>query len=66
MQLRYEALWTAYVDKLPNLDVASRFGYTLYSLKSLKKIAKDFTAGDFFKELKKGPSGPHKKTIDAK
>jgi hypothetical protein len=66
MQRRYEALRAAYVDKLPNQEVASRFGYTLDSFKSLKKITKDFEAEDFFKELKKGPSGPHKKTIDAK
>lgn len=66
MHRRYEALRASYVDKFPNKDVASRFGYTLDSFKSLKKIAKGFTSDHFFKELKKGPSGPHKKTIDAK
>ena len=66
MHRRYEALRAAYVDNLANKDIASRFGYTLDSFKSLKKIAKDFESEDFFKQLKKGPSGPHKKTIDAK
>ena len=65
-QRRYEALRAAFVDGLSNQEVADKFGYTLYSFKSMKRDAKELTAEDFFQELKKGPRGVRQKTLSAK
>ena len=66
MQKRYEALRAAYVDKLSNKEVASRFGYTLYSFKSIKRDSKNYSGLDFFKDLKKGPKGRRQNTLTVK
>jgi len=66
MQRRYEALRAAYVDELSNQQVADKFGYTLYSFKSLKRDCKDYNSDNFFKELSKGPKEQNKKTLSAK
>lgn len=66
MQRRYEALRAAYVDNLSNEEICKRFGYTLYSFKSLKRDSKELKTENFFKDLKKGPKGPHQKTLSAK
>lgn len=65
-QRRYEALRASFVDGLSNQEIADKFGYTIYSFKSLKRDAKRLTADDFFLELKKGPQGAHPKTLSVK
>lgn len=64
MQRRYEALRASIVDGISNQEVADRFGYTLFSFKSLKRDAKNITSDDVFKQLKKGPKGIHQKTLE--
>jgi len=66
MQRRYEALRASYVDNLSNEEVSKRFGYTLYSFKSLKRDFKDIKAEDIFKELKRGPKRQQERTVSAK
>jgi transposase len=66
MQKRYEALRAAYVEGLSSQEIAEKFGYTLYSFKSLKRDSKEFTAADFFQELKRGPKSRNAKTLSAK
>jgi len=62
MQRRYEALRANLVDGISNQEVADRFGYTLFSFKSLKRDAKHISVEDIFKQLKKGPTGVQQKT----
>jgi transposase len=66
MQRRYEALRASIVDGLSNQEVAEKFNYTLYSFKSLKRDAKQLTAEDIFRELKRGPKAAQQKTHEAK
>ncbi len=66
MQRRYESLRAAYVDNLTNEEISKRFGYTVYSVKSLKRDSKDIKAEDIFKELRRGPKRPQDRTISAK
>lgn len=66
MQKRYEALRSAFVDNLTDAQAANKYGYTLYSFKSLKRDAKNFSASNFFCKLNKGPKGQQNKTLTAK
>lgn len=51
---------------MSNRTITQKYGYTLYSFKTIKRDCKDITANFFFKELKKGPKGHHKKTLSVK
>lgn len=66
MQKRYEALRAACVDQLSDAEIAQRFGYTLYSFKSLKRDSKEIKPEDIFSDLKRGPKGPQEKTLSAR
>jgi len=66
MQRRYEALRAAYVDNLPNQQIADTFNYTLYSFKSIKRDCKNYKPNDFFQPLQKGPKDIHQKTLSNK
>lgn len=66
MQKKYEALRAAYVDNLSNKEIAHKFGYTLYSFKSIRRDCKNVSADFFFKGLKKGPTGHHRRTLSIK
>jgi len=56
-QKQYEALRACYLDHMPGMDVARRYGYTYAALNSLKQ---KFKAGalKFFFTPTRGPKGP--------
>ena len=66
MHKHYEALRAAYVDQLSNKEIAQKFGYTLYSFKSLRRDYKKINPEDIFRDLKRGPKGPQEKTLSAR
>jgi hypothetical protein len=66
MHKRYEALRAAYVDEIPDEDIAEEYGYTFYSFKSIKRDVKEWDENNFFKELRRGPKGHQKKTATVK
>lgn len=66
MQRRYESLRALVLEELPPEEVAQRFGYSLNTLRVLKREFQKNTLPSFFLPLKQGPKGHRTSTLHIK
>jgi len=66
MQRRYETLRALAVEELPPQEVAQRFGYSLHTLRTLKRDFQKGTLPPFFLPLKRGPKEHRTSTLKIK
>lgn len=66
MQRRYEALRALAVEESSLEEVANRFGYSLHTLRALKRDVKKGSLPPFFLPLKRGPKAHRTSTLQIK
>jgi len=66
MQRRYETLRALAVEELSPQEVAQRFGYSLHTLRALKRDFQKNTLPPFFLPLKRGPKAHRPSTLQIK
>jgi len=66
MQRRYESLRALVLEELPLEEVAQRFGYSLNTLRALKRDFQKNVLSLFFLPLKQGPKGHRTSTVQIK